>query len=143
MSVIGASSLDVYPLCLGTNSFGWTADKDASHKILDEYTGAGGNFLDTADVYTAWVPGGKGGESERIIGSWLANRRRDEVVLATKVAKLPGYRGLSPQNVRTCAEASLGRLGTDYIDLYQFHNPAFCPKPGDGSGLICRIPVSC
>ena len=121
MSAIGTSSLDVYPLCLGTNSFGWTASRDASHQILDEYTDAGGNFLDTADVYTAWVPGGKGGESERIIGAWLANRRRDEVVLATKVAKLPGYRGLSPKNVQTCAEASLGRLGTDYIDLYYAH----------------------
>lgn len=113
--------MDVYPLCLGGNPFGWTADESASHAVLDEYADAGGNFLDTADVYSAWQEGNKGGESETIIGSWLKNRKRDEVVLATKVAKLPGYRGLSEKNVRTCVEASLRRLQTEYIDLYYAH----------------------
>ncbi len=113
--------MDVYPLCLGGNPFGWTADESASHAVLDEYADAGGNFIDTADVYSAWKEGNQGGESETIIGSWLSGRKRDEVVIATKVAKLPGYRGLSEKNVRTCADASLKRLQTDYVDLYYAH----------------------
>ncbi len=121
MTQIGMSSLDVYPLCLGTNPFGWTADREDSHAVLGEYADAGGNFLDTADVYSAWREGNEGGESERIIGSWLRGRKRDELVIATKVAKLPGHRGLSSKNVHECADASLRRLDTDYIDLYYAH----------------------
>lgn len=121
MTRIGTSSLDVYPLCLGGNPFGWTADRDASFSVLSEYADAGGNFVDTADVYSSWVDGNKGGESEAIIGDWLRSRSRDEFVVATKVAKLPGHRGLSADNVAQCADASLRRLGTDYIDLYYAH----------------------
>lgn len=121
MAFIGRSAIDVYPLCLGGNTFGWTADSDTSHAILDEYADAGGNFIDTADVYSAWKEGNQGGESETIIGQWMRGRSRDQVVVATKVAKLPGKRGLSAKNVRECAEASLGRLETDFIDLYYAH----------------------
>lgn len=121
MTTIGASTLDVYPLCLGGNPFGWTANESDSRAVLDEYADAGGNFLDTADVYSAWQEGSSGGESETIIGSWLRSHKRDEVVIATKVAKLPGHRGLSDKNVRECVEASLSRLQSDYIDLYYAH----------------------
>ena len=123
MTNIGNSPLDVYPLCLGTNPFGWTADESVSHSILDEYTGAGGNFLDTADIYANWVPGNSGGESEEIIGSWLAKKNRDELVVATKVGRMKGRTGLSTDSVNTGVEASLKRLGTDYIDLYYAHEP--------------------
>ncbi len=121
MTQIGSSNLDVYPLCLGGNPFGWTADEATSHAVLDEYADAGGNFIDTADVYSAWKEGNQGGESESVIGSWLAGRSRGEVVVATKVAKLPGRRGLSQANVVACIEDSLRRLRTDYVDLYYAH----------------------
>lgn len=121
MTQVGKSDLDVYPLCLGGNPFGWTADQAASHGVLDEYADAGGNFVDTADVYSAWAEGNEGGESESMIGSWLAKKKRDEFVIATKVAKLPGFRGLSQKNIFQCADASLARLGTDHIDLYYAH----------------------
>lgn len=121
MTRIGTSTLDVYPLCLGANTFGWTADKQTSLRVIDEYADAGGNFLDTADSYSAWKPGNSGGESEEIIGSWLQGRKRDETVVATKVGKLPGHEGLSRSNVLECADSSLRRLGTDFIDLYYAH----------------------
>ncbi len=113
------ADLDVFPLCLGGNVFGWTADRDASFAVLDAYVAAGGNFIDTADVYP---PGGTEGESERIIGQWLAARgRRDDVVLATKVGKGRSHPGLAPDTVRAACAASLERLGTDHIDLYYAH----------------------
>lgn len=122
MTKIGDSSLDVYPLCLGTNTFGWTADAEQSTRVLDDYFAAGGNFLDTADVYSAWVPGNRGGESEEIIGAWLAKGgHREQIVLATKVAKLAPNQGLSRQSILSGVEASLQRLQTDYIDLYYAH----------------------
>ncbi|GAA4681524.1 aldo/keto reductase [Streptomyces youssoufiensis] len=115
--------IEVFPLSLGGNVFGWGADETQSFAILDAYTEAGGNFVDTADVYSAWVPGNSGGESETIIGNWLAARgRRDEVVIATKVGGgSPERRGLRAEVIKADVEASLRRLRTDYIDLYYTH----------------------
>ncbi|MFD4999737.1 aldo/keto reductase [Streptomyces buecherae] len=115
--------IEVFPLSLGGNVFGWGADEAQSFAILDAYTEAGGNFVDTADVYSAWVPGNSGGESETIIGNWLAARgRRDEVVVATKVGGgSPERRGLRAEVIKADVEASLRRLRTDYIDLYYTH----------------------
>lgn len=121
MTRIGSSDLDVTPLALGGNVFGWTADRDASFAVLDAFREGGGDFLDTADGYGAWVAGNSGGESETIIGEWLASRRPQNVVVATKVSTHPDFRGLSPANVRAAAEASLTRLGVDTIDLYYAH----------------------
>lgn len=122
MATISSTDLDVFPLCLGGNVFGWTADRDASFAVLDAYTAAGGNFVDTADVYSAWVPGNKGGESEAVIGEWLhARGNRDDVIVATKVYSHPERPGLSAPNIRAAAEDSLRRLQTDRIDLYYAH----------------------
>ncbi|MGP4113667.1 aldo/keto reductase [Streptomyces sp. 4N509B] len=119
---LGSSDLTVFPLNLGGNVFGWTADRDQSFAVLDAYAEAGGNFLDTADSYSAWVPGNSGGESETIIGEWLASRRnRSDIVVATKVARHPDFTGLAPATIKGAAEASLRRLGTDHIDLYYTH----------------------
>ncbi|MEU9368492.1 aldo/keto reductase [Streptomyces avermitilis] len=119
---LGSSDLEVFPLSLGGNVFGWTADEAQSFAVLDAYTAGGGNFVDTADAYSAWVPGNEGGESETIIGRWFAARgNRSEVVLATKVGAHPQFKGLAPANIKAAAEASLRRLGTDYIDLYYTH----------------------
>ena len=116
------STLRVSPLCLGGNVFGWTADRDASEQILDAFVDAGGNFIDTADAYSSWVPGHSGGESESIIGAWVRNRGvRSQVVLATKVGKHPRYRGLRPANLRVCLDGSRRRLGVETIDLYYAH----------------------
>ena len=121
MTRIGTSELDVRPLCLGTNTFGWTSDEAESHRVLDAFVDAGGDFLDTADVYSAWSQGGAG-ISETIIGSWFARSgKRDRVVLATKVGKAPGLEGLAPQTIRTAVDASLRRLRTDRVDLYWAH----------------------
>ncbi len=122
MTKIGTTALDVFPLCLGGNVFGWTADEAQSFAVLDAYAAAGGNFVDTADVYSAWVPGHSGGESETILGRWMAARgNRDRIVVATKVGMLAGLTGLSPKTIRAAAEASLRRLRTDRIDLYYAH----------------------
>ncbi|GAA2947815.1 aldo/keto reductase [Microbacterium luteolum] len=121
MTRIGTSDLNVFPLSLGGNVFGWTADRDASFAVLDAFVAGGGDFLDTADSYSSWVPGNSGGESETIIGEWLASRRPSDVVVATKVSQHPDFRGLSGANVRKAAEASLARLGVDAIDLYYAH----------------------
>ncbi|MFE9706959.1 aldo/keto reductase [Streptomyces sp. NPDC005930] len=119
---LGSSGLEVFPLALGGNVFGWTADQDRSFAVLDAYTAAGGNFVDTADSYSAWVDGNSGGESETVLGKWLAARgNRDDVVLATKVSQHPEYPGLSAANIKAAADASLRRLGTDRIDLYYTH----------------------
>ena len=122
MTKIGATSLDVFPLCLGGNVFGWTADEGQSFAVLDAYARAGGNFIDTADVYSAWAPGNSGGESETILGRWMAERRnRDGIVVATKVGMFPGLGGLSARTIRAAAESSLRRLRTDHIDMYYAH----------------------
>ncbi|GGS59768.1 aldo/keto reductase [Streptomyces cinerochromogenes] len=119
---LGPSDLEVFPLSLGGNVFGWTADEDTSFAVLDAYTAAGGNFIDTADAYSAWIEGNKGGESETIIGKWVKARgNRSDVVIATKVSQHPEYQGLSAANIKAAADASLRRLGTDYIDLYYTH----------------------
>jgi aryl-alcohol dehydrogenase-like predicted oxidoreductase len=119
---LGSSDLKVLPLNLGGNVFGWTADRDQSFAVLDAYTAAGGNFVDTADAYSRWVPGHTGGESETIIGEWLAARgNRSDVVIATKVGRHPEFTGLKADTIKQAAEASLSRLGTDYIDLYYTH----------------------
>lgn len=116
------STLRVSPLCLGGNVFGWTADRDASEQILDAFLDAGGNFIDTADAYSSWVPGHSGGESENILGAWMRNRGvRNQVVLATKVGKHPRYRGLRPANLHICLDGSRRRLGVETIDLYYAH----------------------
>jgi len=119
---IGTSALQVAPLMFGGNVFGWTADEPTSFSILDAFTDAGLNFIDTADVYSAWVPGNHGGESETIIGKWLAKSgKREKVVIATKVAKDPRRPGLSAANIEAAVEDSLRRLQTDYIDVYFSH----------------------
>ncbi|MGV9677417.1 aldo/keto reductase [Nocardia sp. NPDC003482] len=122
MAKLGTTDLDVFPLCLGGNVFGWTADRAESFEVLDAYVAGGGNFVDTADVYSAWVPGNSGGESETILGEWLAARgNRDRVVIATKGSRLPPNEGLSAKAIHGAVEASLRRLGVDHIDLYYAH----------------------
>ncbi|WIB64115.1 aldo/keto reductase [Curtobacterium sp. MCBD17_040] len=122
MTRIGTSDLHVFPLALGGNVFGWTADEQTSHDVLSAYVDGGGNFIDTADVYSAWAPGNSGGESETVIGSWLAaTGKRDDVVIATKGSQHPEYQGLAADTVAAAARASLQRLGTDRIDLYYAH----------------------
>ncbi|GHH09439.1 aldo/keto reductase [Streptomyces rubradiris] len=122
LRTLGSSDLKVFPLALGGNVFGWTADEQTSFAVLDAYTAAGGNFIDTADVYSAWVEGNKGGESETVLGAWLKARgNRSDVVIATKVSQHPEFQGLSAANIKAAADASLRRLGTDYIDLYYTH----------------------
>ncbi|MBR8832736.1 MAG: aldo/keto reductase [Stigonema ocellatum SAG 48.90 = DSM 106950] len=121
---LGRSGLEVSPLCFGGNVFGWTIDESTSFDILDNFIAAGGNFIDTADVYSKWVPGNQGGESETILGKWLTNRgHRDQVVIATKVGNDMGVKGkgLSRQHIQQAVEDSLQRLQTDYIDLYLSH----------------------
>ncbi|GAA0035191.1 aldo/keto reductase [Brevibacterium metallidurans] len=116
------TNLMVHPLQLGGNPFGWGADRDESFAVLDAYAEAGGNFIDTADAYSVWVEGNTGGESETIIGEWMASRgNRDEMVIATKVGMHPKHKGLDPVNIREALDASLRRLGTDRIDLYYAH----------------------
>jgi aryl-alcohol dehydrogenase-like predicted oxidoreductase len=122
MPAIGTTELDVFPLCLGGNVFGWTADERQAFAVLDAYADAGGNLVDTADSYTRWVEGSSGGESETIIGRWMAARgNRDRIVVATKVGKLPARRGLAAATIRAAADESLQRLATDRIDLYYAH----------------------
>ena len=121
---LGRSGLRVAPLCLGGNVFGWTADETASFAVLDALVDAGFNFVDTADVYSVWVPGHRGGESETVIGNWLQRRRRrEDMVIATKVGMqmAPDRKGLSAAYITRSVEDSLRRLQTDHIDLYFSH----------------------
>jgi aryl-alcohol dehydrogenase-like predicted oxidoreductase len=120
MTKLANSDLDVFPLCLGGNVFGWTADEEASFAVLDAYAAAGGNFIDTAAGYSAWVPGNSGGESETIIGNWMrARSNRDAIVVATKINPSPH---LTREAVLAGAEGSLSRLRSDYIDLFYIHH---------------------
>jgi aryl-alcohol dehydrogenase-like predicted oxidoreductase len=123
LRMIGRSGLKVSPLCLGGNVFGWTIDEKRSMELLDAFFGAGFNFIDTADVYSTWVPGHQGGESEAIIGNWMKSRgNRASVVIATKVGmEMGGQKGLSKAHILASVEGSLQRLQTHYIDLYQSH----------------------
>ncbi|NII72683.1 aryl-alcohol dehydrogenase-like predicted oxidoreductase [Dyella sp. SG562] len=119
---LGRSDLSIAPLAFGGNVFGWSVDEKRSFELLDQFVDAGFNLIDTADVYSAWAPGNRGGESETIIGKWLKQSgKRDRVVIATKVAKWVEHRGLSPMNIQQAVEGSLKRLQTDHIDLYQAH----------------------
>ncbi len=125
---LGRTDLKVSEICLGTMQFRWTTDEAASYKVMDAFVEAGGNFIDTADVYSNWAPGLKGGEAETIIGEWMKQRKcRDKIVLATKVRGRmwdgPDGEGLSRQHITRAAEDSLRRLQTDVIDLYQTHWP--------------------
>lgn len=121
-TTLGSSDLSVFPLALGGNVFGWSADQEQSFAVLDAYVATGGNFIDTADLYSAWAPGNSGGESETVIGAWLAARdNRDEVVVATKVGMHPEFKGLKAENIKAATEQSLKRLGTERIDLLYTH----------------------
>ncbi|MDB4927412.1 MAG: aldo/keto reductase [Mucilaginibacter sp.] len=121
---LGQSGIMVSPFCFGGNVFGWTVDEKQSFELLDAFIGSGLEFIDTADVYSRWVPGHKGGESETIIGNWLKKSgKRDKVIIATKVGKpMEGMQGLSKKYITQAVEASLKRLQTDHIDLYQSHD---------------------
>jgi aryl-alcohol dehydrogenase-like predicted oxidoreductase len=119
---IPKTDLMVSPLCLGGNVFGWSANEASSKNILSEFVAQGGNFVDTADVYSEWKTGNSGGESETIIGNWLEESgNRDQMVIATKVAKYSKRPGLSPANIKAAVDDSLRRLQTDYIDIYYAH----------------------
>ncbi|WP_323120254.1 aldo/keto reductase [Burkholderia alba] len=119
---LGTSHIQVSPLMFGGNVFGWTADENTSFSLLDALADTGINFIDTADVYSAWVPGNQGGESETLIGKWLKRTgKRDQVVIATKVGMLESRAGLSRDNILQAVDDSLRRLQTDYIDLYFSH----------------------
>ena len=120
MRPLGSSGIEVAPLALGGNVFGWTADERTSFDVLDAFVVGGGNMVDTADVYSAWVPGNTGGESETVIGNWLRRdaAKREKVVIATKVGF---FEGLAPDKIDAACDASLQRLGVDTIDLYYHH----------------------
>ena len=132
--MIGSSGIEVAPIALGGNVFGWTADAETSFRVLDAYVDAGGTMIDTADVYSAWVPGHKGGESESVVGRWLKRDpgKRGKVVIATKVGFMAG---LKPETIGPACDASLERLGVDTIDLYYQH------KDDDGVPLADSLAV--
>jgi aryl-alcohol dehydrogenase-like predicted oxidoreductase len=135
---IGSSGIEVAPLALGGNVFGWTADEETSFAILDAFVDAGGTMIDTADVYTAWVPGHSGGESEGVIGRWLKRdpSKRDKVVIATKVGFLEG---LAPDKIAAACDASLVRLGIERIDLYYQHKDDETVPLADSLGAFERL----
>lgn len=139
---LGRSGLQVSPLAFGGNVFGWTVDEKLSFRLLDAWLDAGFNFVDTADVYSSWVPGHSGGESETIIGKWLRQSgKRNHVVLATKVGKPMGgdKKGLSPAYIRQAVDASLRRLKTDHIDLYQSHDDDADTPLADTLGAFAEL----
>lgn len=122
MTLIPRTDLDVFPLNLGGNTFGWTSDEDASFAVLDAFVAAGGTFIDTADSYAMWAEGSDGGDSERVLGTWFAARgNREQIVLATKVGGKPSRQGLSADNADAALNESLERLQTTYVDLYYAH----------------------
>jgi len=137
LRALGGTGLQVFPLCLGGNVFGWTADPESSFEVLDAYVAAGGNFIDTANGYSRWVPGHDGGESERVIGDWLASRgRRDDVIVATK---LGGDGGLGRANVRARAEESLERLKSEYVDIMYAHYDDPDTSPEESLGALDEL----
>jgi hypothetical protein len=136
---IGNSELEIAPLALGGNVFGWTADEAASFAILDEFVDAGGTMIDTADVYSAWVPGHSGGESETVIGRWLKHTgKREKVVIATKVG-LFDFEGLAPDVIAKACEASLKRLGIESVDLYYQHKDDETVPLADSLGMFNQL----
>jgi aryl-alcohol dehydrogenase-like predicted oxidoreductase len=132
---LGDSGIEVAPLALGGNVFGWTADERISFDILDAFVAAGGNMIDTADVYSAWVPGNSGGESETVIGNWLRRdpSKRNKVVIATKVGF---FEGLAPDKIAAACDASLRRIGVDTIDLYYHHKDDLTVPLTDSLGAM-------
>lgn len=138
---LGRSSLQVAPLAFGGNVFGWSADQATSFALLDRLADAGACLVDTADMYSSWVPGHAGGESETLIGGWLAQGggRRERVVIATKVGKWARRPGLSPANIQAAAEDSLRRLGVEVIDLYQAHADDPTVPLEDTLGAFARL----
>ncbi|MBT2144294.1 MULTISPECIES: aldo/keto reductase [unclassified Rhodanobacter] len=137
---LGHSPLSIAPLAFGGNVFGWSVDEKRSFELLDAFVDAGGNLIDTADVYPAWVPGNAGGESETIIGKWLKKSgKRDRVVISTKVAKWAEHPGLSPVNIRQAVDGSLQRLQVDCIDLYQAHQDDASVPMADTLGEFARL----
>ncbi len=142
MRTLGASPLKVAPLAFGGNVFGWTADEPTSFALLDAFVEAGFNLVDTADMYSSWVPGHAGGESETVIGRWLKKSgKRQRVVLATKLGKPmgPGKQGLAPAYVTQAVDASLRRLQTDHVDLYQAHDDDAATPLADTLGAFQRL----
>jgi aryl-alcohol dehydrogenase-like predicted oxidoreductase len=121
MITLPETDLVVHELCLGGNVFGWGADESLSRAVLDAYKGHGGNFIDTADVYSEWKEGNEGGESESIIGRWMQGHNRSELIIATKVSLWSKRPGLRPENIIAACNESLQRLQTDYIDIYYSH----------------------
>ncbi|MEU5153053.1 aldo/keto reductase [Glycomyces sp. NPDC021274] len=121
MAKLGRTDIEIHPIVLGTNTFGWNTEEAEAHAVLDAFTAAGGNLIDTADSYSAWAPGNSGGESETVIGTWLAKNRHKHLLVATKVSQHPQFKGLAGPNVRAAAEASLKRLGVEAIDIYYAH----------------------
>lgn len=137
---LGNSPLSISPLVLGTNVFGWNVDEQRSFDILDAFVDAGGNLIDTADMYSAWAPGNRGGESETIIGKWLKRSgKRGQVLIATKVAKWAEHPGLSPMNIRQAVDGSLQRLQVDCIDLYFAHQDDADVLMADTLGEFARL----
>ena len=137
---LGNSPLSIAPLVLGSNVFGWNVDETRSFELLDAFVDAGGNLIDTADSYSAWVPGNRGGESETIIGKWLKKSgKRNQVLLATKVAKWAEHPGLSPMNIGQAVDGSLKRLQVDCIDLYQAHQDDASTLMADTLGEFARL----
>jgi aryl-alcohol dehydrogenase-like predicted oxidoreductase len=123
LHTLAKTDLQISELCLGGNVFGWSADERQSHEVLNVYSELGGNFIDTADVYSEWGEGHVGGESETVIGTWLKSRSStDEIVIATKVSKLSTRPGLGRANILAACDDSLRRLGRDHIDLYYAHD---------------------
>ena len=140
---LGDTGIEIAPLVLGGNVFGWTADETTTFRLLDAFVDAGLNAIDTADAYSRWVPGHSGGESETLIGRWLAadRRRRDRVVLITKVGSEmgPGQKGLSARWIAEAAEASLRRLGVETVDLYLSHWPDPTTPAEETLGAYARL----
>jgi len=140
MRNIPSTDLVVHPLCLGGNVFGWTADEAESFAVLDAYVAGGGNFVDTADGYSEWVAGHRGGESEEILGRWMAARgNREQIVVATKVGSKSDRKGLAADNVRAATEESLQRLQTDRIDLLYTHRDDEVTAPEETLGALDEL----
>ncbi len=134
---LGSSDLTITPLMLGGNVFGWTADEATSFAVLDAFVDLGGDAIDTADVYSAWVPGHQGGESETVLGKWFKQSgKRDKVIVATKVGMWPRRIGIRKENIIAACEDSLRRLGIDRIDLYQLHRDDEATPPEEFIGAL-------
>jgi aryl-alcohol dehydrogenase-like predicted oxidoreductase len=140
MIKLANTDLTVYPLCLGGNVFGYSADKQNSEAVLSFYADNGGNFIDTADMYSQWAPGHIGGESETIIGDWMAKRgNRQKMIIATKVSKLDTRPGLKAANIKAACDESLKRLRSDYIDLYYAHQDDLDTPIGESLGAFDEL----